>query len=153
MDQIKIGKFIVECRKAQKLTQEQLASKLGISNRSVSNWENGICLPDSSLYKPLCDILDISLNEFFEGQKLEFQNTANENLINMLTNKLYQLSDKSIPFDEFKNALIRMSEVTTLLQSFKTKEEAIDYMMIHTQTSYEECAKAYDFYINLFEMK
>ena len=71
----------------------------------------------------------------------------------MLMNKLYQLSDQSITFDEFNKALIRMSVVTTLLQSFKTKEEAVDYMVINTQTSYEECSKAYDFYINLFKIE
>ena len=154
MNQEKIGKFIMECRKEQKLTQEQLAYKLGVSNRSISNWENGVCLPDSSLYKPLCDILGISLTEFFEGQKLNIEHDKGDvKLMNMLMNKLYQLSDQSITFDEFKNALIRMSEVTTLLQSFKTKEEAVDYMVINTQTSYEECSKAYDFYINLFKIE
>ena len=154
MNQKKIGKFIMECRKEQKLTQEQLAYKLGVSNRSISNWENGVCLPDSSLYKPLCDILEITLNEFFEGQKLNIEHDKGDvKLMNMLMNKLYQLSDQSITFDEFKNALIRMSEVTTLLQSFKTKEEAVDYMVINTQTSYEECSKAYDFYINLFKIE
>lgn len=154
MNQEKIGKFIMECRKEHKLTQEQLAYKLGVSNRSISNWENGVCLPDSSLYKPLCDILEITLNEFFEGQKLNIEHDKGDvKLMNMLMNKLYQLSDQSITFDEFKNALIRMSEVTTLLQSFKTKEEAVDYMVINTQTSYEECSKAYDFYINLFKIE
>ena len=154
MNQEKIGKFIMECRKEQKFTQEQLAYKLGVSNRSISNWENGVCLPDSSLYKPLCDILEITLNEFFEGQKLNIEHDkVDVKLMNMLMNKLYQLSDQSITFDEFKNALIRMSEVTTLLQSFKTKEEAVDYMVINTQTSYEECSKAYDFYINLFKIE
>ena len=154
MNQEKIGKFIMECRKEQKFTQEQLAYKLGVSNRSISNWENGVCLPDSSLYKPLCDILEITLNEFFEGQKLNIEHDKGDvKLMNMLMNKLYQLSDQSITFDEFKNALIRMSEVTTLLQSFKTKEEAVDYMVINTQTSYEECSKAYDFYINLFKIE
>ena len=154
MNQEKIGKFIMECRKEQKFTQEQLAYKLGVSNRSISNWENGVCLPDSSLYKPLCDILEITLNEFFEGQKLNIEHDKGDvKLMNMLMNKLYQLSDQSITFDEFKNALIRMSEVTTLLQSFKTKEEAVDYMVINTKTSYEECSKAYDFYINLFKIE
>ena len=48
MDQIKIGKFIAECRKRKKLTQLELAEKLGVTDRSVSNWENGVCLPDAS---------------------------------------------------------------------------------------------------------
>ena len=61
MNQEKIGRFIAENRKAKKLTQEGLAEKLGITNKSISKWENGNCLPDSSLFKPLCKILDISI--------------------------------------------------------------------------------------------
>ena len=53
MNQIKIGNFIAECRKEKKLTQEELAEKLNTTNKSVSKWENGKCLPNSSLYKPL----------------------------------------------------------------------------------------------------
>ena len=66
MNQEKIGRFIAENRKAKKLTQEGLAEKLGITNKSISKWENGNCLPDSSLFKPLCQILDISINELFD---------------------------------------------------------------------------------------
>ena len=54
MDQIKIGKFIAELRKEKKLTQEELAVLLGVSNKSVSRWENGKNLPDAALYQPLC---------------------------------------------------------------------------------------------------
>ena len=56
MNQIKIGKFIAECRKNKNLTQEQLAEMLNTTNKSISKWENGNCLPDSSLYEPLCNI-------------------------------------------------------------------------------------------------
>ena len=71
MDQEKVGKFIAEQRKKQKLTQEELASKLGVSNRSISNWENGKNMPDLSLFKPLCEILDISINELLSGEKIK----------------------------------------------------------------------------------
>ena len=155
MNQKKIGKFIVECRKENKLTQEQLAEKLGVTDRSVSNWENGICLPDCSLYKPLCDVLGITINELFAGQKIreeEYKKVADENLMKMLKYKLYCLSDKSISFDEFGNALDRMSEAVILLKSFKTKEEAVNFMMKETDLSYEECSSAYDFYINLYKI-
>ena len=67
MDQIKIGKFIAECRKEKGLTQVQLAEQLGTTDKSVSKWENGVCLPDSSQYEPLCNILNI-LKYFFEHQ-------------------------------------------------------------------------------------
>ena len=56
MDQIKIGKYIAEKRKPLELTQLQLAEKLGMSNKSVSKWERGVCLPDVSVYTKLCDI-------------------------------------------------------------------------------------------------
>lgn len=52
----KVGKFIASARKKKKLTQEQLAIKLGINNRTISRWENGKNMPDVSLYKPLCEI-------------------------------------------------------------------------------------------------
>lgn len=68
MEQEKIGKFIKEKRKENGLTQEKLAEKLGVSSRSVSKWENGICMPDMSLYKDICNILNISLVEFISGE-------------------------------------------------------------------------------------
>ena len=68
MDQIKIGKYISEKRKAAGLTQEQFAEKLGKSGKAVSKWERGVCLPDVSVYTELCDILGITLNEFFAGE-------------------------------------------------------------------------------------
>ena len=64
MDQIKIGKFIAECRKKQDLTQMELAEKLNITDRAISKWETGKAMPDSSIMLELCDILKISVNEF-----------------------------------------------------------------------------------------
>ena len=69
MDLIKIGKYIAFKRKEQGLTQKQLAEKLNMSDKSVSKWERGICLPDVSVYLELCKILDISINEFLAGEK------------------------------------------------------------------------------------
>lgn len=70
MDQIRIGKYIAEKRKGLNLTQAQLAEQLGMSDKSVSKWERGVCLPDVSVYKPLCEALGISLNEFLAGEDL-----------------------------------------------------------------------------------
>lgn len=64
MDLIKIGKYIAGKRKSLGMTQKQLAEKIGMSDKSVSKWERGICLPDVSVYLELCEILGISLNEF-----------------------------------------------------------------------------------------
>jgi len=70
MDQVKIGKYIAAKRKAIGMTQVQLAEKLGMSDKSVSKWERGICLPDVSVYADLCDALGISLNEFLAGEDI-----------------------------------------------------------------------------------
>lgn len=97
MNQEKIGALIAKCRKEKKLTQKQLAEFLGVSDKSVSKWENGNCLPDVSLYKPLCDKLGITLNEFFAGEKISnatFKEKADENLLNALENSVFSLKDK-----------------------------------------------------------
>ena len=155
MELIKIGKFIAQCRKEKNLTQEQLAEILNTTNKSISKWENGYCLPDSSLYEPLCNVLEISINELFAGKKIkdeDYKKVADEILMQMLKYKLYCLSDKCITFNEFGNALDRMSEAFTLLKSFATKEEAVNFMMNETDLSYDECSYAYDFYINLYKI-
>ena len=122
MNQVEIGKFIAECRKSKNMTQNQLAEMLNISNKSISKWENGSCLPDPSLYEPLCDILGITINELFAGQRIEKED--------------YQ----------------RMAEVTTILKQFETKEEAVNYLVKGTNLPIEECSTAYDYYINLFKI-
>ena len=71
MDQAKIGSFIVGKRKYLGMTQRQLAEKLGVSDKSVSKWERGVCLPDVSLYQSLCSELGITINEFFAGEEIE----------------------------------------------------------------------------------
>ena len=84
MDQYKIGKFIASRRKQKNLTQAQLAEKLNITDRAVSKWENGKCLPDASIMIELCEFLDITVNELLSGEKVEpdlAQQTAEENLI------------------------------------------------------------------------
>ena len=75
MDQIKIGKFIAECRKKQNLTQSQLAEKLDITDRAVSKWENGRAMPDVSLMLKLCGILKISVNELLSGEVIDIENS------------------------------------------------------------------------------
>ena len=74
MDQIKIGCFIAERRKAAGLTQSALAEKLGVTNRAVSKWENGRTLPDASIMRALCDILKISVTELLKGEFMESEN-------------------------------------------------------------------------------
>ena len=92
MNQEKIGKFIAECRKQKNMTQQELAEKLNVSDRTVGNWENGRNMPDLSLFKPLCNELNISLNDLMSGEKVkerEYQEKLEENTINIIdyTNK------------------------------------------------------------------
>ena len=84
MDQIKIGRFIAERRKAQGLTQAALAEKLNITDRAVSKWENGRSMPDSSIMLELCGLLQIDVNELLSGEKLnmeDYKKMAEENLV------------------------------------------------------------------------
>lgn len=86
MNQERIGKFISQKRKEKKLTQEQLAEKLGVSINAVSKWERGLCLMDMSLLKPLSEILDTSINEILAGEIIEekdIKNKTEENIINI----------------------------------------------------------------------
>ena len=71
MNQMAIGKFISQKRKEKSLTQEQLAEKLGVSNKTVSKWETGKCMPDYSVVKTLCDELEITVAELMDGEKSE----------------------------------------------------------------------------------
>ena len=68
MDQIAIGRYIVRKRKEQNLTQEQLSEQLGVSNKTISKWETGKCMPDYSLIQKLCEALDVTLPELMDGE-------------------------------------------------------------------------------------
>ena len=97
MDQVKVGKFIAMLRKELGYTQEDLAKKLNVSNKSISRWENGNTMPDLSLIPKLCEILNISINELFSGERIEkgdYQKKLEENIIiniGLLKNKLKQI--------------------------------------------------------------
>ncbi len=84
MDLVKIGRYIAEKRKAAGLTQRQLAERLNMSDKSVSKWERGVCLPNVAVYKELCEILGISINEFLAGEDIgadDLVSKSEENLI------------------------------------------------------------------------
>ena len=86
MDQVKIGKFIAECRKKKKLTQAKIAEKLNITDRAVSKWERGNGMPDSSIMLELCNELGISVNELLSGEVIkmeDYNKKAEENLLKM----------------------------------------------------------------------
>ena len=87
MNQEVIGNFIAECRKEKNMTQQELADKLGVTDRAISHWENGRRLPDYSLLKDLCDVLSISINELFSGEKIskeDYETKAEENMSKLI---------------------------------------------------------------------
>ena len=90
MDQVKIGKFIADCRKKTNLTQMQLAEKLNITDRAISKWETGKSMPDSSIMLELCDILGISVNDLLCGEIVTMANYNKElenNLLEIIKQK------------------------------------------------------------------
>ncbi|MBD5453814.1 MAG: helix-turn-helix transcriptional regulator [Lachnospiraceae bacterium] len=71
MNQLTTGKFISKKRKEKNLTQEQLAEKLGVSNKTISKWETGKCMPDYGIVKELCEELGITIAELMDGEESE----------------------------------------------------------------------------------
>lgn len=96
MDQMKIGKFIADCRKKMNLTQMQLAEKLGITDRAVSKWETGRAMPDSSIMLSLCQTLKINVNDLLSGEIVmdNYNKEMENNLLEMVKQK--ELSDKRL---------------------------------------------------------
>lgn len=87
MDQIKIGSFIAETRKQKNMTQRQLADALAISDKTVSKWERGKGLPEVSLMMPLCEALDITVNDLLSGQTVtdtDYKKKAEENMMDLM---------------------------------------------------------------------
>lgn len=98
MNQKKIGNFIAECRKQKKMTQYELGEKLGVTEKSISNWENGRNMPDLSLFKPLCEELNITINELLSGEKISednYQEKIEENIINTISYSNKKLEKKN----------------------------------------------------------
>ncbi|MBQ2939193.1 MAG: helix-turn-helix transcriptional regulator [Clostridia bacterium] len=97
MDQVKIGRFIAERRKAVGLTQAELAERLNITDRAVSKWETGRSMPDSSLMLELCELLEITVTELLCGERIAMENYNKEsenNLLKMVKEK--EAADKRL---------------------------------------------------------
>jgi len=100
MEQKKIGQFISELRKEQEMTQQQLADSLGGSNKTISKWECGNGMPDISSIVPLCEILNITVNELISGERLTpdiYPQKAEENMMHFMKQEEYRLKKMS-PF-------------------------------------------------------
>ena len=107
MDQIKIGKFIAEERKAKKYTQRELADNLSISDKTISKWERGNGFPEVSLLLPLCNELEVTVNELLSGERLQemdYKKKAEENMVNLV--KEAQESKKKIIMSAMVAALV-----------------------------------------------
>lgn len=167
MDQIKIGKFIAECRKKNNLTQMQLAEKLNITDRAISKWENGKSMPDSSIMLELCNELKISVNELLSGEMIEmkdYNQIAEKNLLEMA--KKEEVQNKKMMFYEI--VIGYMSSATFLILLF-TASFAVENIVariilfilaflvliigvsfalkIETETGYYECQKCHHKYV------
>lgn len=122
MDQVKIGKFISKNRKKKNITQQQLAEKLGVSDRTVGNWENGRNMPDLSLFKPLCDELDISINDLISGEKIkekDYKDKLEENIINTInySNNVTEKNNKKTSIILFIVGLLLISLILIFTKS------------------------------------
>ena len=97
MDQIKTGKFIATLRKEKDLTQEQLGEKLGVTNKTISRWENGNYMPDIEMLSLLAKEFDVSINELISGERLLIEDSkkaADKNLVMALNNSTFTLKEK-----------------------------------------------------------
>ena len=167
MDQIKIGKFIAECRKKNNLTQMQLAEKLNITDRAISKWENGKAMPDSGIMLDLCKELKISVNELLSGEMIEMNNyneKIEQNIIDMIKQK--EESDKRLLTMEivigvlmsavffaliFIASLVEMKDglrITLIITGFIPFIIMIPFAIRIEQTAgYYECQKCHHKYI------
>lgn len=115
MDQIKTGKFIATLRKEKELTQEQLGEKLGVTNKTISRWENGNYMPDIEMLSLLSKEFDVSINELISGERFleeDFKKAADNNLVTALNNSIFTLKEK-IAF--FKKKWLREHIATIVL--------------------------------------
>lgn len=97
MDQAKVGKFIASLRKEKGLTQEELGQRVGVTNKTVSRWENGNYMPDIELLVPLGEILGVSVNELLAGELLsgeQFRKQADENLVSMVLESAFTVKER-----------------------------------------------------------
>lgn len=170
MDLKTVGIFISSCRKEKKLTQEQLASKLNISDRAISKWERGLSLPDASIMIELCEILEISVNELLSGERIEKEsyNKKAEKLLVEMTN-LKEESDKKLLSLEivigflgmfillsltFIAAFIEMDDwirVVLIVTGFVVCLIAVYFgLKIEQEAGYYECNKCHHKYVPTF---
>ena len=167
MNQIKIGKFIAECRKKNNLTQMQLAEKLNITDRTISKWENGKGMPDSSIMLDLYNELKISVNELLCGKLIEMNNyneVAEKMLLEMaqkeeMQNKKLMMYENVIGFSSTISFLIlilvtsflvenNIAKIVLFILAFILLIIGVSFALkIETETGYYECQKCHYKYV------
>lgn len=167
MNQVKIGRFIAECRREKNFTQMQLAEKLNITDRAVSKWENGRAMPDSSIMIELCSVLGINVNELLSGERIEMENynkVAEENLLTLKKQK--EESDKRLLNIEVIMGIISiiMYLIMVMIVSFSNMQDSTRVLIImiltvfvfiecllalriEQQAGYYECRKCHHKYV------
>ena len=128
MNQQNIGDFIAMLRKEKKLTQEQLAERLSVNSRSISRWENGICMPDYSLLPILAKELDVSVAELVEGKRLTKHYFLKEAFYMENYNILMEVNWKETRGDSFKDKE-KQEIVEMLLNGIACKEDVKKYKL------------------------
>lgn len=146
MNQIKIGAFISERRKAKGWTQSQLAEKLEITDKAVSKWETGRSMPDLSLFMPLCTLLDVTLNELFAGERIaeeKWKERADEVLMDVITNWLGHDNREKVHSRESKESdttpenVLEVENVSKLYENVSTGHENVSIGHENVSTGHE----------------
>lgn len=127
MNQQKIGMFISCCRKEKNLTQAQLAEILGVSDKSISRWENGKTMPDISLYEPLCKSLDIQISELFYAKKMTDGEKTKYGEQSALS--IFKTKSQLETFEIFTEILILIGIIITVTLTKMLADTAIQMMI------------------------
>lgn len=133
MDQIKIGKFISNKRKEKNITQSELAELLDITDRAISKWENGICMPDASNILELCNILNITINDLFSGEVVDMKENEKkleEHLLEM-TRAKEQRDKELLTIEIFIGIIVSVTMFTCIfIASFVQMENWLKIVLI-----------------------
>lgn len=163
----KVGEFIKIKRKEKGMTQKDLADKLCITDRAISKWERGLCLPDASIMLSLCEILEINVNELLSGELLDNKNydkKAEENLLELAQRE----EDHNKKLMIYEYVIGSISSVTFLILMFVLSYDVENNIVriilfvlafiilivgisfalkIETETGYYQCSKCHNKYV------
>lgn len=134
MNQILTGRFIADERKKKGYSQTELADKLGISNRTVSKWETGKGFPDVSLLLPLCEELDVSVNELLSGERIlskeDYEKRAEVNIVAIIEKNKRVSKEERIISTMLTIALFVILITGYILQKMFTSDESAAVIVI-----------------------